>query len=627
MMKHPYGPMNILRLVLVPLTLGLLLAACGGGGGGGSSGNGDDNKSGMPPADEPVPTLADIYSSATAVEHSFDAISASVQRNITANNTSIPDSDDTELSVSSIRRNAGGGYDITYHIDEAMRTVSFLPEHCGEDSCERTIGEGEEAIDYEFWTMFSPAEGGGPLDLTTDREYSSVGHFTTGGTITEEQNISHRQMFVFGIETPAAAMPSRGEAIYNGWFRADTYRQNSASSDHRQRFIASMQIVANFDMSSLDGEIVSVRGTQPGQGNSDRVPWPTSRFRITDGEINKEGQFTATLIGMDSDSSVPDNESIRGLVGEVVGRFFGPNAEELGGAVSASRNLDGDDNDLNLYGYVSASRFGPSRPLGSAAMAYGISRNYETNTTELLEEASMTTVERTDGGWRIHVDGRTVELRDREDYGSMSDGYYTRDMDNDRAWFWSATHWRFAGDPEFDHFDVKGWAFEDRENPEDSAMVIANRHLVHGNRTLASAIPSSGTAIYEGRLFAWELRSDQALESLVQSGIYGDVRLNADFGASTLTGSFDGLERRTGSSGTRTPAMGGASFSAAVNAAGGFTASDLTGTGYLTGYRSGNVTGAFFGPSAEEAAGVFNAANPSSNRIMSGWFGTGREDQ
>ena len=664
---HILGTERI-RAVLAALFLSLLLAACGGGGGnggngmmpdsgGGNTGSGagggtgdgsggdDDGNSGgstgggsaggnngdgsMLPPSAPVPTLADIYSSATAADHSFDTISASVLRNYTTDTTSVPDTN--ELAVSSIRRNAGGGYDITYHIDETTRTVQFLPEHCDEveEYCEQSIGEGDETIRHEFWSVFTPVEGGGQLDLTTDMDYFSVAELWTRGKTSEEQDVNLVQIFVFGVETPAASVPSRGEAIYRGRFYANAYRHESSSSSYRQRFDGAMRIVANFDMSSLDGELFSVRGGQPGQrASSDRVPWPTSSFRITGGRINSEGQFTAMLTGMDSDPSVPDNESVRGFMGEVVGRLFGPGAEELGGAVSASRDLVGDDNDLNLYGFVAAPRLGPSRTLGAAATTSGNLRKYEADTTELLGDDGMATVERIEGGWRVHVDGRTVVLRDREDYGSAFNGFYTRDVEDGRAWFWSDTDGLFAGAAEFDHFDVKGWGFQERENPGDDTETEANRFLVHGNRTPASAMPASGTADYEGRLRAVEVSTDRALASHGSSATWfdGTVNLGVDFGASTVTGSFTGLERRTGSSGTPASATGGATFNATISA-GGFTAGDLTGTGVLTGYSGGNVGGAFFGPSAEEAAGVFSAANPSANRILNGWFGTDRQDQ
>ena len=56
------------------------------------------------------------------------------------------------------------------------------------------------------------------------------------------------------------------------------------------------------------------------------------------------------------------------------------------------------------------------------------------------------------------------------------------------------------------------------------------------------------------------------------------------------------------------------------------TADNLSGTGALAGYQNGNVRGAFFGPSAEEAAGVFDAQDQTANRVLTGWFGTAKDE-
>ena len=500
--------------------------------------------------------------------------------------------------------------DTNYMVGDEARTVIMASADCFPDPAPYISCDKDGAY---LWSMTS-------LDPTNFDQGDEFQHMEV------QQLIAHgyRTNYLFGVNPQA--LPS-GSATYTGRFRADAYKMTSTSNNQRVRYSGRFLLSANFDMSELDGRIYNMRGSQPGQSSSsDRVSWPTSWFTITDGRI-VNGQFTAVLTAGDSDPNTPFNESVRGYMGHILGEFFGPNAEEVGAVVAASRDVAGEDHDYVLYGFVGGTEFSPTRTLGSAAITSGMLRKFEAGTTELLEDDGMATVERTESGWRIQVDGRTVELRDR-DYASMANGYYTRDVDGGRAWFWSETDWRFAGDPEFDHFDVKGWGFEGDENADGDLETSANRYLVHGNRTAASAMPASGTAVYEGRLRAWELPSDRALESITASGTFldGDVRLDADFGAATLTGSFDGLERRTGSFGTRTPAAGGATFSATIDS-GGFTASDLAGTGHLAGYGGGDVSGAFFGPSAEEAAGVFSAANPSANRVMSGWFGTDREDQ
>ena len=435
-------------------------------------------------------------------------------------------------------------------------------------------------------------------------------------------------MFVFGVETPVGAVPTQGVAVYSdGYFRADAYRQNSSSGNSsRQRYSGSMQIVANFDMSSLNGRIFSVRGSEP--GSSDRVSLPTSSFSITNGQIS-DGQFTATLTGMDdSDPNVPLNESVRGFVGEIVGRFFGPNAEELGGAVNASRDVTGTDDDLNLYGYIAGRQLGTSKTLGSAGLLAGNRRDFTAMTTEVQEDDGMATVERIANGWSVSVGGRTVELRDDPDYGSdpQNSRTYFRSLSDGDAYFWREAdgNWR---NPEFSHFDVKGWAFAERDSQGDFLSGTYN-YIVHGDRTPDSAMPTSGTATYDGRMEAVELPTDKAILGINSRGTFywGDVTLTADFATSDVAGNFtDLLRSQPGRFGPYVPVPGDVTFDAGISG-NGMTADNLTGTGDLAGYQNGNVRGAFFGPSAEEAAGVFDAHDQTGNKILSGWFGTTKDE-
>ena len=106
-------------------------------------------------------------------------------------------------------------------------------------------------------------------------------------------------------------------------------------------------------MRSLEGEIFDVEGTERYSGAAPpRQSRPTSCFTITDGKI-ENGQFTATLTGDDSadEATVSSFDSVRGIIGTITVRFFGPNAEGLGGAVSASRmNDDPSDPVLDIAG-------------------------------------------------------------------------------------------------------------------------------------------------------------------------------------------------------------------------------------------------------------------------------------
>ena len=589
----------------------------------GMTGGTDTGMNGGNGMEPPVhtPTLAEIYSSDTAPHQPFSVVSSSVIRNNTSDTSSLPA--DMELSVSSVRRNTGGGYDITYRVDGRGENVRFLPEHCDE------VEQYCVIPGHVLWTMLTPVPGGGQLALTTEWDYFSVAHLNTNVTTSDGSSIHQRQMFVFGVETPTAAVPTQGEAVYEGWLRADALRQDSPSFD-RQRYSGSMQIVANFDMGSLNGRVFSVRGSQLSMFSfSDWEYWRTSSFSITNGRIS-DGQFTARLTGLDSDPDVPFNESVRGFMGEIVGKFFGPNAEELGGSVSASRDGTGTDDDLILYGYIAAGQLGPAKTLGSAGLLAGSRSDLTADTSVLQEDDGMATVERTANGWRVSVGGRTVEFRDNLDYGTDSQfpSVYLRSVSDGIAEFWTFTDGFGKTTPEFNHFDVKGWGFGEYDS-QNHGITSTYTHIVHGDRTPRFLMPTSGTATYSGRMKAVAVSTDKAIFSNSHFGNHyvGDVTLTADFANSGVKGEFTKLlQSRIAVGGPYVQVHGGVAFNAAING-NGITADDLSGSiGALIGYQNGNVRGSFFGPFAEEAAGVFDAHDRTGNQILSGWFGTTKDE-
>ena len=580
-----------------------------------------------PPAEPPadVPTLEEVYSSDTPQDHSLDMIPVGLSFDLDSSTTTsdnLASSDDLPFVIKSIRRSSGGGYDITGHNENSPNdevTVQFLPEHCGETICEIQ----QDGVTYFLWTQIAPHTQ--QLSLNSEFDYFSVLAFDIGGL---PENKRQRNFIVFGVETPAAAVPTQGRAIYHqsGWLGANIYRQRSSSDSYRQQISGKVRIVANFDMSSLSGRIYSIRGAAPGA--TTRVSWPTSSFSITEGQINSEGQFTAKLTGIDSDTTDPFrnfSKSLRGFVGTILGQFFGPNAEELGGVLSGSRDFEGTVHDQSLYGYIASNKFAPAKTLGSTSFIAGILRNFSAETSQLRDSNAMATVERTASGWRVTVSGRPpFELSDI-DLGSnpqFLDSYLTSPRVGEEAWLWSHTR-GFSKSPEFNHFDVKGWIFGEKDSSERQTSATRD-HIVHGDVTSSSEMPTNGTATYDGRMYAEEFPSDDAVFFAGSTNYRGDVALTADFANAEVDGVINNLESRVGN-GSFSSADGGATFNADINGSN-ITATDLTGTGDLSGYQNGNVRGAFFGPSAEEAAGVFDAQDQANNKILTGWFGTSKDE-
>ena len=556
-------------------------------------------------------TLGTLFS--TRMSNEYAPVSGALKRDFNAGTTSL----DGVLHVHSVRRTSAGGYSIIYTDGSTQHTVEFHPEHCSSNYCE-IRGDGYhgfwawESIDFDplnpprFWHMHA-------LNLIAN----------PGG---EESRIA----FVFGLKTPSTTLQTLGEAIYTGWFRTDAYRAGDNSSSLRQRYSGNLRIVANFDISRLYGTVLGVRGSEP--GSSTRNPFPTSSFNISDGKIHDNGQFTATLTGMDSDASVPDKDSVRGVMGQILGEFYGPEGRSIGGVVTASRDLAGDDNDLVFHGYIRGGQLGPTVDLAADALVAGIDRDNQANRSELLVDDGMARVERTANGWSVTVDGQTVTFDDADHYNvdaRYSNSYLKITGTDSSALFWTNTG-GFGFGRQFDHLDVKGWVYvtwiagADPATAEFSAnFANANQVFVlHGNRTPAADMPASGTGTYTGRMEARDVPTDDAVSTRSQVATYyrGDATLTASFGDASVAGRLFDLESRPGdNSSNYAGVQGDLTFDAAISG-NQFTASAVTGTQDMAGYRSGSVRGAFFGPAAEEAGAVFDAADAGNNRAMFGWL-------
>ena len=400
-----------------------------------------------------------------------------------------------------------------------------------------------------------------------------------------------------------------------------------------------MRIVANFDMRALEGRVYRIRGTEPGAAGNTRSTWPTSSFTLTNGRI-VNGQFTATLTGVDSDPNTPLDESVRDFMGHVLGEFYGPNAEEVGGVVSATRDVAGTADDRVLYGFIAGSKIDRLTGVNdSEAVSAGFDRDDVADTMALKALGSPTTVESTDDGYRITyvVDGQTQTLEFTEsDFGARLDRQtqYTKTINGTEYRLFTSTGsfygsrglWgTFSGVRRIfrpEHFDVNGFVIANRD-ASDNLLSVRWGRIVYGNRT--TDMPTTGTASYEGGAGILESPNDRAVSISDPSYMYyrADAALSADFGSSAVTGNFTLREARPGN-GAWSPASGGLSFNAAING-NGLSATDLSGSGDLAGYSGGHVNGAFYGPEAAEAAGVFDAVNSAQNKHLIGEFGTKRQ--
>ena len=534
----------------------------------------------------------------------FAPISSAITRDFGASTTAVAAAG---IHVKTVRSDGANGFHVTFVHGDQEETIHFEDGHfvSNANNYQYTNEQGARYFLWSFGDAFRKANRA--------TGFSGYDYFTAMGGISGRE----RFWFVFGARTPDAAVPGAGSAGYEGWLFANTFDAGNPSNSERQRLYGHMKVVANFDLGRLEGVIRNIRGTEPGASGNTAAPWPTSSFAITDGRF-VNGQFTATLTGRDSDPNPSLGQSAAGYVGNLLGELYGPNADEMSALLTATRDAADDAHDRVLEGYVYSRRVaGPHSD--DAPLSTGVDRHLAPGTSPRIvsqDADNRVTAISSDGvgGYRItylaNGQSKTVELRPEDgQLGTVRESYTRRD---------GAITYYFRARTDSKYASAADWSHNRYEDADSDVWVFGTfGKVVHGSRTPAASMPSTGSATYLGSAYADVWEPSPANASVRNAGgIRGSLALSADFAAGSISGRIDNLARRMNLSSPYSSVSGQFAIDNGAIQGNGLTA-DLSGLGY-----SGAVRGAFYGPAADEAAGVMEATGSDSTMLHGRFIGT-----
>lgn len=562
--------------------------------------------------------LAEIYMD---TENRFAPISASINRDYAAETSRLADA----LYITSFRKAGPDDLEINYMIDGQTRTVTMNRNN---DCFEVPAGSGyldcEDDNGHYLWSWTSDST----LDAGDDFAYMEAQHLTVNSH-------THQISYVFGVSPEV--LPT-GSALYTGDFVASSFKTTDPSWDQRQRYRGRMILTANFDLRTMDGYLDQIRGSAPGgpQLSGDLVDFPeTTWFSITDGRIHN-GQFTAILTGRDNNPDASFDESVRDFIGRLAGRFFGPNAEEFGAVLSATRDLDGDENDRVLHGVITGKQ---EEVLAFSEKPHGLSISDQPNTTTNGEElttllgspantfATISTSITRDGTssptqdfhvtsfrkagpddleitYMVSGQSRTVFMnRDDDCFAVPIDGTFECDDGNGHyLWTWTSNNSPFEAGGETDFFEVHN-------------LNIPGGRIVYLFGATPDALPV-GKATYTG----WarvDVRPANDSRNSSKQRLWGRLLLSANFDLRIVQGLIDYV-RGTPPGGRRPDRVlwdtssftltdgriSNGQFSALLTGRDSDPNTPLSES--VRGFF-GTVIGRFFGPNAEEVGAVVSA--------------------
>ena len=490
--------------------------------------------------------------------------------------------EDEAVHVESMASDGKGGFSVVYDVNGETAEVQFSPEdYTGSEYYKQTE-------DARYWFWHAPIGAG---FKPVARQYFSFVGWVRG---TEEGwPLGYSS---YGVLAPRGRLMSLGGATYEGHINADVWQNftGTGRADIRGQLRGELTLEAEFSEGAISGDVDNLWYSPPKQEWL-RVP-ETNTLVISDGEIDGS-RFHADWQGQDTDANSSLDESVRGLEGSMLGAFYGPNGEEVGGVFTGGRE-ETDEVINGRFGGESqqaamvrewSGKFIPGRDNGIAvstgAAAYADSSEdtlanllpdgdtaFAPLTAALVFDWSQNEVRATESGgaWlkSISSDGANGFRMTYVIDGRESSVHFGADERGDEyscnvnrgpggsdqyLWSWTdsmivdpddrTTADRTSGSSEFDYFDINGWGVYPSG---DGFRSIST----YGARTRASDMPA-GSAIYEGRLAANIWDGDDPHWPSGVTDVGGNLTLEADFDQSTISGRVDGIYVRPENTGDR----------------------------------------------------------------------------
>ena len=281
-----------------------MLGGCAGGGGGGGDGGGAVAPTVSGPVEVPFTSFSAVQSNQTVVvsgvSQNLSGTTTSLNGPVTAANLSAVDSASTTGRLTYDASNALSGIAMS-----SPQASTSLNRNAGDSvTCSTNTCSGSDAAGVNQALIANPASSGW--------NYQTFGIW--GSETATNFNLSFGS---FGAATPGSAVPSVGSATFNGT-ALGAYADSAGT-----QFVTGADMTANvnfgtrsiaFSTANTITRAGAVTSAAPGLNLSGNLTYAAG-----------SGQFTGTV-----------STANAALTGSTTGRFYGPNAEEIGGVYGLS---------------------------------------------------------------------------------------------------------------------------------------------------------------------------------------------------------------------------------------------------------------------------------------------------
>ena len=288
-------------------------------------------------------------------EMAFSALSAAIRRDFLGADSGTAHPSLGGAYVKSVAGDGAGGFRVALVIDGRESLVHFRAE----ETNARNIALGEAEDNLTAYTLFPWTHSfrADPNNPSTDGSYTYDYLDLKGWTAGAVAWNQIRGFVAYGVRTTSENLS--GRAGYHGRVQAEFWNADDPNWNTQTSLLGTLHLQANLDEGEISGRIDELLARPPGAATYQPMA-DGNVIDIASTPIDA-ARFIAAWTGSDANVNAAPDETIRGFSGNLLGEFYGPAAEEIGGVIGGRRAATDSTPEQFLVGGFHGSQSGPGQ--------------------------------------------------------------------------------------------------------------------------------------------------------------------------------------------------------------------------------------------------------------------------
>ena len=283
----------------------------------------------------------------------FSPLSVHVRRDYGEETKGVASPEDDSAYIESIVRTSTGKIVVSYVLEGGRTSVDFeVIDYVAFDGYfDRTDHDGHR-YGVQHYVDLGTAENPAIRDYVSTARWFT---FELRPGVSSYDGVVYEFFGTYGVKTPSQPLASLGSVSYEGNVLGNVWdRSNPDRNTGSELLEGNLSLSADLDNGDIGGRISDFT-------RYDRDATHLGRQALADTNVIEimgsimGGRFTAEWAGRDDDSTPVEN-SVEGFTGTMLGEFYGPAGEEVGGVVRGHRDATATTPEQIFNGFFSAGR-------------------------------------------------------------------------------------------------------------------------------------------------------------------------------------------------------------------------------------------------------------------------------